>query len=208
MISWRMKGKHIKNCNCDFGCPCDFLGRPSNGTCHGFLAMKIDEGYFGDVKLDGLHWAGIVDFPGPLHEGNGALQPVIDARANEAQRNALLTILSGKEQAPTTMFSIFGSLMTKVHDPLFLPFTFDHDYGARKAKLSIAGLIDCSIEPIINPVTGAPHRIRIEMPEGFEYREAEFANGRSKVSGKISFDLKDRHGSLSLVAYDQDGFAG
>jgi len=141
-VSWLMKGKHIKSCNCDFGCPCDFLGAPTHHACRGLIAMKIDEGHFGEVKLDGLHWAAIVEFPGPLHEGNGTLQPVIDARASEAQRNALLAILSGKEQAPTTMFSIFGSLMTKIHDPVFAPFAYEHDYGARTAKVSIPGVVD------------------------------------------------------------------
>jgi hypothetical protein len=205
-VAWRMKGRHLKNCNCDFGCPCDFLGPPSHHVCHGFIAMKIDEGNFGDVKLDGLHWAGIVDFPGPLHEGNGVMQPVLDARASEAQRNALGTILSGREQAPTTMFSIFNSLLTTVHEPVFANFVFEHDYAARRAKLAIPGVVDCEITPIVNPVTGQPHRIRVEMPEGFEYQEAEIASGRAKVRGNISFELENCHGSLSLVTYNQDGF--
>ena len=44
-----MKGKHLKNCNCAFGCPCDFNAPPSYGPCEGIAGMKIDEGHFGDV---------------------------------------------------------------------------------------------------------------------------------------------------------------
>lgn len=208
MVSWRITGKHVKNCNCDYGCPCDFLGRPSRGGCTGFVAMEIDRGHFGDVKLDGLHWAGLVNFPGAIHEGNGALQPVIDSRADPKQREALLTILSGKDQSPASMFSIFNSVLSKVHDPLFLPFTFEFDYAKRRAKVAIQGLLESAIEPIVNPVTGTEHRIRVEMPEGFEYHESEFASGSVHASGKVAFDLKNSHGSLARVAYTENGFAG
>jgi Protein of unknown function (DUF1326) len=43
-----------------------------------------------------------VDFPGPLHEGNGKLQPIIDERATPEQRQALFNIMSGKHSAPAT----------------------------------------------------------------------------------------------------------
>lgn len=58
------------------------------------LAMHIDEGHFGDVRLDGLRWAAVAHWPGPLHEGNGTLQAIVDERADEKQTEALLTILS------------------------------------------------------------------------------------------------------------------
>ena len=58
------------------------------------LAMHTDEGHFGDVRLDGLRWAAVAHWPGPLHEGNGTLQAIVDERADEKQREALLTIFS------------------------------------------------------------------------------------------------------------------
>ncbi len=51
---WSMKGKHLKNCNCAFGCPCDFNARPTYGPCEGMSGMEIDAGYFGETRLDGL----------------------------------------------------------------------------------------------------------------------------------------------------------
>jgi hypothetical protein len=41
---WRLKGDWIKNCNCAFGCPCDFNARPTNGTCQGLVGMHIANG--------------------------------------------------------------------------------------------------------------------------------------------------------------------
>ncbi|TML45359.1 MAG: DUF1326 domain-containing protein, partial [Actinobacteria bacterium] len=92
-----MEGPWFKNCNCDPGCPCDFNQFPTHDHCEGAVAMRIDRGNFGDVDLTGLHWAGVVKWPGAMHEGNGDVVPIIDERADERQREALLQILSGQQ---------------------------------------------------------------------------------------------------------------
>ena len=38
------------------------------------------------------------------------------------------------------------------------------------------GLGEFRAEPIKNPVTGEEHRARIQLPNGFEYKEAEMGN--------------------------------
>ena len=78
MADWKLEGEWLKNCNCAFGCPCDFNARPSNGYCKGLVAMNIKKGHFNKTKLDCLKFAVTVDFPGALHEGNGAIQPILD----------------------------------------------------------------------------------------------------------------------------------
>lgn len=35
--------------------------------------MRIDEGHFGKTRLDGLKWAILAAWPGPIHLGNGQL---------------------------------------------------------------------------------------------------------------------------------------
>ncbi len=32
---WRIRGSIIGSCNCDWGCPCNFDARPSQGRCEG-----------------------------------------------------------------------------------------------------------------------------------------------------------------------------
>ena len=63
---WRLSGEWVKNCNCAFGCPCDFNARPTHGDCRGLVGMRIQQGHFGDVRLDGLSFFVMVDFPGPF----------------------------------------------------------------------------------------------------------------------------------------------
>ena len=207
MADWRLEGEWIKNCNCAFGCPCDFNARPTNGECKGLLGMRITKGHFKDVKLDGLSFFVVVHFPGPLHEGNGQAQPIIEERASAAQREALFNIMSGKNSAEGTMFNIFSLIESKMHDPVFAPVTFTFDKAARTARLSIPGVLETDVEPIKNPVTGAAHRVKVVMPEGFEHIEGEVASSNIRSSGAIKFQTKGSHSTLAKVVQTPKGVA-
>lgn len=205
--NWRIEGDWIKNCSCAFGCPCDFNARPTNGECQGLAGMRIAKGHFGDTHLDGLSFFIVVHFPGALHEGNGQAQPIIDERADPAQREALLNILSGEYSAEGTLFQIFSLIVTKTHDPIFAPVTFEFDQDARIASVRIPGTLETEVEPIRNPVTGAPHRIRVVMPEGFEHIEGEVASANIRSNGAIRFETKGSHSTLAHVVQTPEGVA-
>jgi hypothetical protein len=204
---WSLEGEWIKNCNCAYGCPCDFNAAPTNGDCKGLLGMRINKGHFNDVNLDGLSFFVTVAFPGPLHEGNGQAQPIIDEQASAAQREALFNILSGKNSAEGTLFHIFSMIITKMHDPIFAPVTFEFNKSARTARLSIPGVLETEVEPIRNPVTGAPHRIQVVMPDGFEHIEGEIASSKIHSTGAIKFDTKGAHSTLAHVVQTPQGVA-
>ena len=72
MHDWSIQGKVLANCNCNFGCPCQFSVLPTDGTCEAIAYFRFDKGHYGDVSLDGLRTAGVYKWPGPIHEGNGA----------------------------------------------------------------------------------------------------------------------------------------
>jgi hypothetical protein len=201
-----MKGEWLKNCGCAYGCPCDFNALPTRGSCQGMVAMRIEEGHFDDTDLSGLTFAVMVDFPGALHLGNGTAQAVIDERANPKQREALLTIVSGKEQAEGTLFHIFSLITSNVLEPLFKPIEFTFDLDKRRASLRIPGVLETQSEPIKNPVTGAEHRIRVVMPEGFEHHEGEVASARSlKANGQINYSFENSHSTLAHVEHTPAG---
>ncbi len=204
-VDWMIKGTKIGNCSCEYGCPCEFNGRPTGDGCEGMEAMEIEEGYFGSVRLDGLRFAGTFRWPGPVHEGRGAYQPVIDERVTDAQRDALFTILSGEEQEPTTVFNIYGATIETELEPIFAPIEYECDIAARTGRIRVPGVLEARFEPIRNPVTGKPHRARIVLPEGFEFREAEVASSDFKSHGPMAFAHKARYGSLSRVAYGPYG---
>lgn len=196
---WRLKGEWLKNCSCEYGCPCDFNAPPTKGWCKGLIAMHIKEGHFGKVRLDGLKFVVTVHWPGPLHEGNGTIQPIVDERATPEQREALFEIMSGKHSAEGTLFHIVSLIVTKILDPVFAPIDMEFDYKARRARLSVPGVLETEVEPIKNPVTGAEHRIQVVMPQGFEHIEAEIAHATISSKGGIAFDVPRGHSSLAHV---------
>src|SRR5208337_1682084 len=141
-VDWSLQGHSISNCNCDFGCPCQFNTLPTHGDCRAMTAVKIDKGHFGDVDLSGLAFCGMFAWPGAIHLGDGEVFVVISDHANEAQRNALLTILSGKETAPgATIFNVFAPTFAKMHDPVFAPIEFYLDLEKRIGRVRIPGVI-------------------------------------------------------------------
>src|SRR5690349_17968642 len=119
-VTWEIKGREFANCNCSYGCPCQFNALPTYGNCHAIVGMMIERGHHGATKLDGLKFAGMFSWPGAIHEGNGEAAVVVDERANPAQREALLRILTGQDTVPgATVFQVFSTTLTKLHEPLF-----------------------------------------------------------------------------------------
>ena len=97
MIDWHIEGIAFGNCNCNYGCPCQFEDKPTHGHCRGFEVFRIDKGHFAEVRLDGLAAAITYAWPGPIYEGKGEMQAIIDERAGAEQRAALETVLTGRE---------------------------------------------------------------------------------------------------------------
>jgi hypothetical protein len=60
-------------------------------------------------------------------------------------------------------------------------------------RVRIPGIIDTSVEPIRNPITGQEHRVSVVLPNGFEYRQAEYASGSTRADGPIKLMLANSH---------------
>jgi hypothetical protein len=204
--NWMIKGREFSNCNCAYGCPCQFNARPTYGDCKALVSIQIDEGYHGSTRLDGLRAVSVLKWPGAIHEGHGEASTIIDKRATAAQREALLRIFRGQDTVPgATVFQVLSTTFDKVHDPIFADIEFDVDIDARKARLNVADLAEARGEPIRNPVTGAEHRARFEMPDGFEFTAAEVARGWSQTRGPIRLELADSHAHFANLHLCQTG---
>src|SRR5688572_1103685 len=182
-VQWKIKGREFVNCNCSYGCPCQFNGLPTHGFCEAVGGFQVDEGFHGTTRLDGLKFVGMFHWPGPIHEGKGEAAIVIDERASTAQREAMVRIISGQDTEPgATIFQVFSTTLQKVHEPLFRPIEFQVDVKARRAKLVVQGITEGRGEPIVNSVTGKEHYPSICLDGGFEYERAEIGRGWTKTS--------------------------
>jgi hypothetical protein len=205
-VEWEIKATEFGNCNCNYSCPCQFNALPDKGFCEAVLGFQIHQGHFGDVQLDGLRAIGIYHYPGPVHEGNGSMQLIIDERADASQRDALVKIMSGQEtEDMATMWWIYSTMSTTKHEPMFHSITLDVDVDARTARLEVPKLVLAVGQPIRNPVTGAEHRVRIDFPQSFEFRLAEIGSGTSKTAGPIALDLKDTYGQFAHIHLSHKG---
>ena len=122
MVSWEIEGHELVNCNCSYGCPCQFNALPTHGFCEAIGAFAIERGHHGDVTLDGLKAAMVIHWPGAVHQGGGKCQLIVDAEADERQREAILRIMSGQDTEPlSTVFAVFATTVDKVFDPIIAP---------------------------------------------------------------------------------------
>jgi hypothetical protein len=145
-------------------------------------------------------------WPGPIHEGKGKCQPVIDAKASPEQREALLKIISGQDTDPfATVFAVFATTFEQVFDPIFAPIELQIDVDARRANARAGSVIEMAGEPIRNPVTGDEHRARIDLPNGFEYELAEIGSGTSNASGNVVVRLKDSYAQFAHLHMNNHG---
>jgi hypothetical protein len=139
------------------------------------VGLQFHEGHFGDTRLDGLRAVSIMHWPGAVHEGGGKHFIIVDESADEDQRQALLTILSGG------------------------------DVDARTGHVKVEGLCESSGRPILNPVTGEEHRARIDLPNGFEYSLAEIGSSTFHTNGPIELSNEDSYAQFAHLHMNNQG---
>ena len=196
---WSLEADFIQACNCDYGCPCEFSAPPTRGFCEGTGAWKINRGHYGGVNLEGLGVGFAAHWPKAIHEGNGTLTLFIDECATPSQREAILTICSGR--AGGLPFEILATTFSKVLDPIFAP--IDFKMNGRDSSVRIGGHLNVELEPIKNPVTGEPESVGVVHGTGFIFKNAEAVSGRVcsvDVPG-LKFNWPHKAGFYTRVNY-------
>ena len=207
MTYWEFKGRELVNCTCEYGCNCQFNALPDKGHCHAVAAIQIDEGTHGDTRLDGLKITALFKWPGPVHEGHGEALAFVDERADPAQREALLKIMTGQDTDPfATVFAVFASTIETMHEPVVAPIDFEVDVEGRRGRLRIDGYVEMTGEPIRNKVTGAESRAQIRLPDGFEYEVAEIGSATSRtLGGPMEIEITDKYAQLATLHLSTHG---
>jgi len=206
MTPWELKGRELINCTCEYGCNCQFNALPDKGHCHAVAGIIVDEGRYGSARLDGLKIAAIFKWPGPIHEGNGEAIAFVDERADADQREGLLRIMSGQDTDPfATMFSVFASTLSKMHEPVFTAIDIEVDVDGRKGRVRVPGYIEMTGRPILNPVTGDEHRAQIVLPDGFEYELAEIGSASSWTNAPVRVDIEDKYAQFARLHMNNQG---
>ena len=161
-------------------------GRPT-ATAAASRRRGSTRGHFGEVRLDGLCFAVIYAWPGAVYEGDGTMQAIIDERADEGQRAALATILHGGEtdEAQDPLVGVPRHVEHGAPDALRRRSSSRSTSSGAPRGSAIPGVLRAEGRPIMSPVTGEPHRVRLDMPEGIEFALAEIGSASTSATGAV-----------------------
>jgi hypothetical protein len=198
---WELKVDYVESCNCDFGCPCNFSGYPTNGFCEALVGYHVRQGRFGRTRLDGLDVIYAVAWPKAIHQGGGTMRLYVSESALPEQRDALVRIFSGRAKG-SGPFELFAGTMAEMQEPVFTPIEFRAD--GRQSGFRIPGVCEVSLTPHTNPVSGEVQDVRLNLPKGFIFRSAQAA--RTLVMklfgmGTLSFDHSGRNAFYARLEF-------
>ena len=199
-MSWKLNGVYFETCNCDVGCPCVFLSAPTAGECTVLVGWHIESGSFDDVSLDGLNVALAVHTPGHMVETKWRAAAYVDDRADELQRNALLTIFGGQAGGhPARLASHIGELLGAS------PAAMTFDAKGTSCRITIADIAEAEIEAMggqgDGPIEISGHPLCIAP--GYPARVSKSKTLRYSDHG-MKWDLSEKNGFFSPFAYTSE----
>ena len=164
------------------------------------MLFHIRSGSYGDTKLDGLDFITALSWPKAIHEGNGTAQLFVTNNANEEQRQALISIVSGQAKGDGP-FALFAGTIKYFLEPQFVDININID--GKKSSFSVPGVMDVQLESFKNPVTGEEQDTKIQIPKGFIWKLAEAA--KSKImrisTPSLNFEHSGKNAFYSVVEF-------
>ena len=200
-MAWSISGDYFENCSCDILCPCitSFMQAPADTErCRVPIICRIDDGQLDGVRLDGLAFAMVADTPAIMAEGNWRVALYIDERADEAQRAALVAILSGQHGGvPGMLAGLIGELLGVRYVP------FMYEANGRRRHAVIPGIMDVEVETIAESDDGEPVTITgIRHPMGSDLPVAKSLKGVfTDAEFGLVFDNTGKNGHVRSFAW-------
>lgn len=196
-MSWHLKGEYFEVCSCDVLCPCiaSAMQAPGNADrCQVPLFIRVDDGDFAGLSLDGLNVVMVIDSPPRMADGNWRVALYVDERASGEQHEALLAIFSGAhggvpEMVAPLIGEMLGVKVTAIH----------YSGEGNRRRCEIPGVAEFEAENIDLLGNGEPftiknvfHPMASEMPVSrglvARFDDAEFG---------LSFDNAGKNGHIS-----------
>jgi hypothetical protein len=194
---WDLKGSYFETCNCEVACPCVFLGPPSKGDCTVLVAWHVDSGNMGSIQLNGLNVALAAYSPGHMMQVKWDAALYLDAKASEAQRNALTQIFGGQAGGhPAALGAAIGKVLgVKAVE-------FNYQASGKKRSLQIPNVVEAEIEAIQGQ--GGADVLISNHPLALAPGESAVVSKSKKLSYKdhsLSGEVSQKNGFYSAFAY-------
>lgn len=141
-MAYQLEGRLLEVCTCNVLCPCWVGEDPDNGTCDGVLAWHVDQGKVGETDVSGHSLVILTHIPGNILQGNWRIRVYVDDQATAEQKEALLSVWTGKLGGPV---ADLAQLVGEVIAVEQVPITFD--VKGVNGTLKVGQAIDASLKP-------------------------------------------------------------
>lgn len=196
--AYRVKAESVEACNCQHGCNCQFAGYPNEGKCEFIIGYEVTDGRFGDVSLNGVRAALVAKYPNAIHEGNGHIVLFVDDKASQAQVDAFLSILSGKEGGMP--WEALAGTIARFEGPIRKPVQIE--ISGERSAVHVPGAIELRLTPLTDPVSGKEKEVHIVYPKGgFFWNDARVATTEVMRAGygELQIEWPNKYASAAEV---------
>jgi hypothetical protein len=141
-MSYEIKGRILEVCSCNVLCPC-WVGQDADGgECQAIAAWRVDEGTIDGVDVSG-HTLALAARYGPnVLDGNWRVVMYVDEEASQEQREALVSVFSGKLGGPVAdLAQLFGEILGVESVPL------DFEIADGKGTLRVGRVAAAELAP-------------------------------------------------------------
>jgi len=147
--SWSLKGDGVVCCPCRVPCPCRANGKPSYGHCEATLFMRIKQGHYENVNLDGMN---VVDTGGMCAIEYHPVSALYFSSADSPERQAAyMKLISTFVSAPTEFphvrtvslnAQVVDEHLFKVSIPDILEIEVDRNWGLASPPMPMTAAAD------------------------------------------------------------------
>lgn len=185
---WHLRGDWFDVCRCKIACSCTFAQAPTDGTCQGVMAWHVREGKYGDVDLAGFNVVAVAEFHGNVWAGEAKVSAamMLDARANDRQREALGAIFGGKAGG---WMGEFAKLIHEVRAVEAAPVTIEVAPDLAWWRAEVPGKVTARGEALTGPTTPPGKRVQSTNMPG-----SEVGPGAVTTWGMAKADKVNAHG--------------
>lgn len=200
-MAYKLQGDLLEVCTCNVLCPCWIGEDPDgDGTCDSVNSWHIRTGKIDGLDVSGLTIATINHIPGNVLKGNWQIVVIVDDKATDAQRTALVEVFLGKREGPLKdLAGLYGKIVAVDQAPI------DFKVIEGKGQLKIGNQVEAEMQPYtgatgrtttlqetaFSTIPGAPayvskaSRYHVTEPRlGFNIE----LSGHNAIQGKFSFE--------------------
>jgi hypothetical protein len=147
--AYSLKGTLLEACSCGVLCPCWIGEDPDGGECFAVVGYHFDTGQVRGVDVSGLSLLSVAYIPGNVLAGNWEVVRLVDDRASDDQREAILAAFTGELGGPLAdLAELVGTVKGVESVPI------RHEIIEGVGSLEVPDVLEAEMEPYRGPDGG------------------------------------------------------